>query len=324
MHKAVIDVGTNSCRLIIAEITDGKDRTHVRQLRITRIGEGLGQGNFCISRAAMDRTLAALEAFRAVIDSYPATVEGVRLLGTQALREAHNTQDFAIEVYQRTGFALEVISGEAEAAFSYAGAVSGLRTLGISMPLVLDIGGGSTELFWEAYPAETDGAAAPCRSGPAVPDAGNVRGASAPIGAVRLLEKPMDALGIVAALRSGWSRIRIPVPEAHESNPSGRSSARALAAVGGTATTLAAIHLGMKDYDPDALAGLRISRAQVEAVTSMLEDLAPQERLALPGMLPGREDVMPWGLRILLGAMTLCRQDSIVIIDRDLLHGALY
>jgi hypothetical protein len=101
-------------------------------------------------------------------------------------------------------------------------------------------------------------------------------------------------------------------------------SERPLVAVGGTATTLGAIHIKMKVYDPEALLGLRMSRAEVADVVAMLEGLPMQERLALPGMMPGREDVMPWGLRILLGAMDCCGRGSVVICDRDLLYGALY
>jgi exopolyphosphatase/pppGpp-phosphohydrolase len=80
----------------------------------------------------------------------------------------------------------------------------------------------------------------------------------------------------------------------------------------------------MREYDPEAFAGLRLSRGQVEAVVDVLERMSTEERLALPGMTPGREDVLPWGLRILLGVMTYCKRDSMAINDRDLLYGALY
>jgi exopolyphosphatase/guanosine-5'-triphosphate,3'-diphosphate pyrophosphatase len=79
----------------------------------------------------------------------------------------------------------------------------------------------------------------------------------------------------------------------------------------------------MQEYDPEALLGLELSRGQVEAALALLESLPAAARLALPGMLPGREDVLPWGLRILLGAMSYCRRDSVVICDRDLLYGIL-
>jgi exopolyphosphatase/guanosine-5'-triphosphate,3'-diphosphate pyrophosphatase len=313
-----MDIGTHSCRLIIAEIKDGKDVTHLRQLRVTRIGEGLGQGNLHISRSAKDRTLSALVEYKSMIGAYP--VEKIWLLGTQALREADNGKEFVAEVKEKTGFDLEIISGRREAYLSYAGAVSGLQRTGLQMPLVLDIGAGSTELFWEGV---TSGGET-C-----------VDGASAPIGALRLLENPLDDEGILDALKVGWRHVTIPTGVLHQVQHQAEvqyqveaqhqaDGERPLVAVGGTATTLGAIHMKMKIYDPEALLGLRVSRAEVEDVVAMLDGLSAPERLALPGMMPGREDVMPWGLRILLGVMTYSGRDEVAICDRDLLYGALY
>jgi len=295
IYRAVMDIGTNTCRLIIAEIREGSDTTCLRQVRVTRIGEGLGRGNLHISRVAMDRTLVALTEYKTMIAGYP--VDRVRLLGTQALREADNGAAFAAEVKKLTGFDLEIISGRQEAYLSYAGAVKGFTDPAMRRPLVLDIGAGSTELFREVVSANGDS---------------RVTGASAPVGCLRLLENPLDDAQLLAALSAGWTGFEA------EYNDS------PLVAVGGTATTLGAIHLMMKEYDPEALLGLRMTRGQVEAVTDRLEKLSPEDRLALPGMMPGREDVMPWGLRILLAAMAYCGRDSVVICDRDLLYGALY
>ena len=302
-YQAVMDIGTNTCRLIVAERTDGGDTTHLRQLRVTRIGEGLGRGNLHISRAAMDRTLAALTEYKAMIAGYP--VEKTTLFGTQALREADNAAAFAVEVKDRTGFDLEIISGDREAYLSYTGAVSGLKGLGLSSPLVLDIGGGSTELFWEEARPGGEGRA-------------TLKGASAPIGALRLMEAPMDGAGIFDALGQGWGSITPPA------GGGAADGGRPLVAVGGTATTLGAIHLMMKEYDPEALLGLKISKAQVEAVVEMVDNMTAAERLRLPGMTPGREDVLPWGLRILLASMDYCECGSVRICDRDLLYGVFY
>ena len=311
VYRAVMDIGTNTCRLIVAEISEGRDMTLLRQIRVTRIGEGLGRGELHISRAAMDRTLAALTEYKTMIAGYP--VDRVRLLGTQALREADNGLEFAAEVKKKTGFDLEIISGRQEAYLSYAGAVKGFADSAVIQPLVLDIGAGSTELFREE-----------------VSDCGErrVTGASAPVGCLRLLERSLDDAEILAALSAGWQEVESPrgtgVSGDGETDPEANEQKSPLVAVGGTATTLGAIHLMMKEYDPEALLGLRMTRSQVEAVLSLLVKLPPEERLALPGMMPGREDVMPWGLRILLCAMTYCRRGSVVICDRDLLYGALY
>ncbi|MDR1192631.1 MAG: hypothetical protein LBK98_00430 [Peptococcaceae bacterium] len=105
--------------------------------------------------------------------------------------------------------------------------------------------------------------------------------------------------------------------------PTAKGGTGPLVGVGGTATTLAAIHLQMREYEPEAFLGCRIHRGRIEEITLWLEGLTAAERLALPGMMPGREDVLPWGLRILLAAMTYCRRDSVVVCDRDLLYGIL-
>ena len=340
--RATMDIGTNACRLILAEIGEGGDCTLIRLLRIPRIGEGLGRGSLSISRAAMERTLAVLEEYRDRIAAYP--VDRVRLLGTQALREADNSRLFAAEVMDKTGFMLEIISGEQEAYLSYTGALTGLAPIGITKPLVLDIGAGSTELIFDDTEANA---------------AGLVRGASAPVGCLRLLANPMNAREIRTALTDGWSGLSVSaLMPGYGSRATGTAAyaddgvatddrrttvaedaadavkaatsmkddagVRRLVAVGGTATTLGAIRLQMHDYDPEALLGLRIGREQVEETLALLERMSPAQRLALPGMMPGREDVMPWGLRILLAAMEICAQDSVVICDRDLLYGALY
>jgi len=367
-YYAAMDIGTNSCRLIVVERDGGSDYTHARETRITRIGEGLGNRSagsraqaadrFRISRAAMDRTLAALADYKAIIAGYP--VKKTWLVGTQALREAANGQAFAAEVKEKLGFALEIISGDREAYLSYLGAVTGFADPAYAKPMVLDIGAGSTELIWE----ET-----------AEGGTGRIIGASAPIGALRLLERPMPDAEIRAALTKAWEHkgtfllcasgtvaeaawIGIGVSASSGANVDARKCAGEsedesegksedesegagvgagagaganagepapgpLVAVGGTATTLGAIHLKMKAYDPDALLGLQISKTQVEATVAMLEGMASAERLTLPGMMPGREDVMPWGLRILLAIMSLVRQDTVAICDRDLLYGLL-
>ncbi len=321
IYLGAMDIGTNSCRLIIVEKQGAGDFTHLRQVRITRIGEGLGQGNLRLSRQAMDRTLAALIEYKEMLADYP--VEKAWLLGTQALREAANSSGFVTEVKERTGFDLQIISGEREAYLSYLGAATGLNDPALAQPLVLDIGAGSTELMWLEAAVGVGGRGDDAdRNTGAIK--GRIRAVSAPIGSLRLLEKPLDSQGILEALRTGWQGIAVPARAMEmEANAAAAGGTGPLVGVGGTATTLGAIHLNMKEYDPEALLGLEMSRSQVEAVLALLEGLSSAERLALPGMMPGREDVLPWGLRILLAAMTYCRRDSVVICDRDLLYGIL-
>jgi exopolyphosphatase/guanosine-5'-triphosphate,3'-diphosphate pyrophosphatase len=153
----------------------------------------------------MDRTLAALAEYKAILSGYPAGE--VWLLGTQALREADNSSDFAAEVKARTGFDLHIINGRQEAWLSYLGAAAGLKDPALAQPLVLDIGAGSTELMW-LEPGAGTGAGAGIGAGTGA--ANQVRAFSAPIGSLRLLEKPLDEGGILAALAAGWQGIEVP------------------------------------------------------------------------------------------------------------------
>ena len=269
--KAVMDIGTNSCRLIIVDTSGGRLETVCRRLTTTRIGQGLGEGGRCLTEEGMQRTLAALEDYRRVMAHYP--IDEVLLIGTQALREAENGRDFRNRVREALGWELEIISGEREAYLSYLGAVSALPQL--KNPVVIDIGGGSTEIM-------------------AAREMG-IQAVSAPIGGLRLL---------------GGQGFDFP-PGSN------------LVGVGGTATTLGAIYTKMKVYDPEALTGTEMSRQAVQTVLDLLESLSPAQRLQLPGMLPGREDILPWGLHILTVVMDHFRIPSLRICDRDLMYGIL-
>lgn len=284
--RAVMDIGTNSCRLIIVETKGNRMETVCRRLTTTRIGQGLGRGNRCLSEEGMQRTLEALRDYSRVMANYP--IERVYLIGTQALREAENSKEFCHRVKEALGWELDIISGQREAYLSYLGAVSALPEL--VNPVVLDIGGGSTEIM-----TATDN---------------GIQAASAPLGGLRLLEKPRDDQVILQGLLDGWQGFELP-------------SDCSLVGVGGTATTLGAIYTKMKVYDPEKLTGVEMSRQAVQTVLQLLESLTPQQRLSLPGMLQGREDILPWGLHILLVVMEHYRFSSLRICDRDLMYGIL-
>lgn len=284
--KAVMDIGTNSCRLIIVDTSGDHLVTVCRRLTTTRIGQGLGQGGRCLTEEGMQRTLAALEDYRRVMAHYP--VDKVYLIGTQALREAENSSDFRNRVRKSLGWELDIISGEREAYLSYLGAVSALPQL--KNPVVIDIGGGSTEIM-----ADKDGL---------------IQAASAPIGGLRLLEKPRNDQAILQCLLEGWRGFELP-------------PGSSLVGVGGTATTLGAIYTKMKVYDPEALTGIEMSRQAVQTVLDLLESLPAAQRLQLPGMLAGREDILPWGLHILTVVMDHFRISALRICDRDLMYGIL-
>jgi exopolyphosphatase/guanosine-5'-triphosphate,3'-diphosphate pyrophosphatase len=283
---AVVDIGTNSCRLIIVEKQGVQLQTFCRQLRITRIGRGQNKSGGELTDEGMESTLKALLEYQKIISEY--SVGSFRLLGTQALRVATNAEEFKTKVKQALNWNLEIISGEREAYLSYLGAISALPDL--PQAVVLDIGGGSTEVMTAT--------------------AAGVHGASAPIGCLRLLENPLSNEAIKEVLKQGWHDIQVP-------------EGSSLVGVGGTATTIGTIFRRLAVYDPEVLLEIQMTRQDVQDMLDHLISLTSQQRLALPGMLPAREDILPWGIRILLATMDYFSFSTLRICDRDLMYGIL-
>jgi len=278
-----MDIGTNSTRLLIANV-DGKNISPIFQkTTTTRMGKGLGAGNLTICEESINNNLNCLREYKEIYSKY--NPDKVYLIGTQALRESTNSKTIINQIKDELNIDLHIISGDLEAKLSFIGGLG---------DMVLDIGGGSTELM--------------------LLDNGNISGASAPLGSLRLLEKNLSQKEINDTLRSGWKSIE-------SSLLSIKGKGKRLVAVGGTATTLGAIMLGMVKYDPVLLDGTIVTKEQLLKTIELLESMSLEERLALPGMMKGREDILPWGLRILLEAMNITSVDRLSVSDRDLLYG---
>lgn len=299
--RAVMDIGTNSTRLLLADYdgTTGQLHPLKRGLKITRIGEGMHEKNRVMSQLAMGRTIAALEDFAGIITAYP--VEKIRLVATQAVREAANQAELKERIKERLGWTLEVISGAEEAKLSYRGAVQGLKA--VRSPLVVDIGGGSTEFLV----AQDDGAQG---SNAAMEKDRRLQARSLPLGALRLLEHPLSDTALQRILAQGLASFLI-------------SSEAPLVVVGGTATTLAAVKLGLLSYDAEKVQGLTISFTTLQEIVQRLEAMEPSERLKVPGITSGREDIIVPGLQILRAVMTYFGRAELTVSDQDLLHGLI-
>lgn len=298
---AVMDIGTNSCRLLMARLgAGGKVETVCRLLRTTRIGAGMNQENKSIHAGALARTMEALAEFSREIKRIPIPAE-VILVGTQAVREAENRQRVIDTIKAVLGWQLEVLSGEREAWLSYLGAVQELPE---KDPLVIDIGGGSTELVRRR-------------------EEGGLQVVSLPLGALRLYEKPQSHIEISAFLAraigakhgSAWTGNK-----RHDWNDPGVP----LVGVGGTCTTAAAVKLALQAYDPDLVQGYRMTAEDIRCIYQKLESLRAEERLKVAGIFPGREDIILPGLQILLNIMTFLAKTEITISDHDLLYGLIY
>ncbi|MER7107837.1 Ppx/GppA phosphatase family protein [Streptomyces sp. NPDC000229] len=296
---AAIDCGTNSIRLLVADIDPATgDVTDLdRRMTIVRLGQGVDRTGR-LAPEALERTFAACHEYAAVIKEYGA--ERLRFVATSASRDAENRDDFVRGVMDILGVEPEVISGDQEAEFSFTGATKELKGGGSGEYLVVDIGGGSTEF---------------------VVGAAHARAArSVDIGCVRLTERhvrsdpPSEAE--VAAIRAD---VEAALDLAEETVP--LREAETLVGLAGSVTTVAAIALGLPAYDSAAIHRSRISYEQVAEVTARLLSATHDERSAIPVMHPGRVDVIVSGALVLLAVMDRIGAPEVVVSEHDILDG---
>jgi len=294
----VVDLGTNSIRLLVASVGPSEDQSleeFARDMVITRIGEGVDRTGR-IDPEALARTVDVLERYCRRARALHA--ERIRVSATAAVREASNRDELEASVRAHAGSELEVITGEREAALSFLGATHGLHA---QAPfLVLDIGGGSTEFA----------------VGTERPDAS----ISTPMGSVRLTERliPSDPPSEeeLAAMEKAVHGI---LDEVERSVPV--RMARTLVAVAGTPTTIQAISLGLPFYDPEAIHRSWLSVAEAERVLGELAKMTTAERSAIPVMAPGRADVIVAGAVILVEVMRRFGFEGALVSETDILDG---
>lgn len=296
---AVVDVGTNSTRLLVANVLDGRVEELERRTEITRLGERVDSAGK-LSAAAMKRVFETVESYRKLIDKHSADkVVGV---ATSAVRDAKNGEQFGKELAERYGVEMRTISGDEEARLSFLGATSD-RAQGGDPLLVIDIGGGSTEFVI------------------GTPGSDPTFHVSTSAGSVRQTERhltddpPTDeqqsaVAGEVAAI------IEAEVPREV------RREAAAGIAVAGTATQLAAVDQRLEEYDPKRVHGYRLDRYAVEEILAHLASLPLAERREIVGLHPARAPTIVAGALILAEAMQAFDFDWIETSEADILHGA--
>jgi exopolyphosphatase/guanosine-5'-triphosphate,3'-diphosphate pyrophosphatase len=300
---AAIDQGTNSIRLLVLEpVPDGDPTEVARDMVITRLGQGVDRTGR-IDPEALRRTVKVLARY--CRRSRALGAERIRVAATSAVRDAANRDDFAAAVRDLADSKLEVISGEREAGLSFLGATRSLDD-SVSPPyLVLDIGGGSTELVIGGRPGIADHAI------------------STRMGSVRLTERFVhhdppagEELAMIARA------IGDVLDEAETMVPVG--DARSLVAVAGTATTLQAIALGLDHYDPERIHRTWLARDDAERVLADLVRMTTPERAALPVMAPGRGDVIVAGALILTTVMRRLGFERALASETDILDGLAF
>ena len=290
---AAIDCGTNTIKLLIGDLPD----VAVREMRMVRLGQGVDASGR-LADEALERTFAAIDEYAALIAAHD--VDRIRFCATSASRDAENADVFVAGVRDRLGVEPEVVSGDEEAALAFDGAVRNLRTPPRQPVLVLDIGGGSTELVLGST------------------STGPVAAVSLDIGSVRLHERhlhsdPPTADEVAACAADIDAQLdRAPVALA---------DAATVVGVAGTVTSVGAGVLGLAAYDRVLVDQAELAVDDVHALVDRLLAMTVAERLALPWLHPGRADVIGAGALILSRVLRRTGVSHVVVSEADILDG---
>ncbi|PWG08678.1 exopolyphosphatase [Streptomyces sp. V2] len=306
---AAVDCGTNSIRLLVADVdpVSGELVDLDRRMIIVRLGQGVDRTGR-LAPEALERTFAACREYAAVIKELGA--ERVRFVATSASRDAENRDEFVRGVLEILGVEPEVVTGDEEAAFSFTGATRELTARpDLATPyLVVDIGGGSTEFVV----GDTD-----------------VRAArSVDVGCVRMTERHLVHDGTVtdppteAQIAAMRADIEAALDLAEETVP--LREARTLVGLAGSVTTLSAIAQDLPEYDSSRIHHSRISYGTVRELTEWLLRSTHAERAAIGSMHPGRVDVIGAGALVLLSIMERTGAEEVVVSEHDILDGIAF
>lgn len=294
MKVATVDIGTNTSLLLIASGT-GPDDVEVlcERAEITRLGRGIG-GDGKLGRDGIEKTLAACREYGELARKHQARIS---VVGTEALRRAPNADEFLKPAAEALGTPVEVIDGEREAQLSYLATAASFPTEAKGAMVVIDIGGGSTEIIRH--------------------DVGFRR--SLPMGSVRLTERHVrhdpaeetEVAAVVAEVRGHLKGVPL-------------AGAQTLVGVAGTVTSLGAMAQALQDYDPALVHGYHLSRTTLEDQVSALRRTTQAERQRLPGLDPRRADVILAGAAILLEILRETGLPHVLVSDRGIRWGLLF
>lgn len=301
MKRAAIDIGTNSVRLLTCQL-EGKRLNHRQKyVEMTRIGKGVDQTGR-LDDTRMQQTIDVLKHYRQKLDALQ--IKQCMVFATSAVRDASNSADFVDIVRRQTGFELAVIDGQTEAYFGFLGVVKGLKQTTRKI-LVIDIGGGSTELIYGDATGKI------------------IESDSLNIGAVRLTDRFNLAHPVS---EEQVKQVQTAVLEALEG-----SMMRALkqvdydcVGIGGTATTLGAMALMLKDYDPQRIHNYKLSTRAITAFVNELSTTSREYKQMMTGLPEKRVDIITAGTIILQTIQDYLKQSAIYLSDYDNLEGAIF
>ena len=301
---ASIDIGTNTIRLLIADLEkNGEVKRVLHRMKITRLGENIVKGGEILPDP-IERSIDVLKGYSSLIKKY--NTKEAFAVATSVFREANNSDEFLKRAYKSTGLEIRVISGMEEARICFLGIVSALNGLS-DKTLVIDVGGGSTELLIAEGTSP-------------------IMAHSLDLGAVYLTERfiqsdpPIrsDLEDMMCFIDKSLSSITGYVPETWIG-----SSSFHLVGTAGTVTTLAALDQEMRTYDPDRINGYLLTRESISRIYNMLIRLPLKERCILNGLERGRADIIIAGTAIVLGVMDTFRFDELKVSDAGLLEGII-
>jgi len=306
MISSVIDIGTNTVILLIAKVNKSSIRVLHDEAHITRLGQGLSENHF-FHAAAMQRTLEVLKKFKKTCDEFD--VEKIEVVGTAAFRVAANAQVMLEKVKDECGFKVKIITGEEEAEAVFHAAYHDFQKEHKKL-LVIDIGGGSTEIIIGPGP----------KNGPQAL-------VSLPMGSVRLTEEyirhdpiaPEEFKSLLNFLKNELQ------DQLDDFMPAGVSTEEyTLVATAGTATTVAATALKMSEYDPEKIHGHVLMKEELGELIDQFINSDINTRKKMPGMTPERADVIVAGSILLHAILTYFKKDRVLISDRGLRYGVFY
>ena len=301
---ASIDIGTNTIRLLIADLEkNGEVKRVLHRMEITRLGENLVKGGEILPDP-IERSIEVLKGYSNLIKKY--NTKEVFAVATSVFREANNRDEFLKRAYKSTGLEIRVISGMEEARICFLGIVSALNGLS-DMTLVIDIGGGSTELL-------------------IAKGTNPIMAHSLDLGAVYLTERFIQS---DPPIRSDLEDMRCFIDKSLSSFTGYVpetwivSSSFHLVGTAGTVTTLAALDQEMRTYDPDRINGYLLKRESISRIYNKLIRIPLKERGILNGLERGRADIIIAGTAIVLGVMDALRFDELKVSDAGLLEGII-
>jgi len=298
MKIAVIDTGTNSTRLLVADIT-GKGITELERLTtVTRLGEGVDSGNH-LHASARKRVVDCVNDYASRIEGFD--VKRSIVLATSSVRDAGDGEEFLASLAESHGFDWRLLSGDEEARLSFSGAV--LESSEVESAALFDVGGGSTEIVTGI--------------------GGRVKYArSLNVGCVRLTERFITR-DPVSREELDQAAAFIEAKLDHEVVPDIAADCQKTIAVAGTATTLAAIDLGLERFDRDAIHGHVISQARISELLAELGKMTLEQKLEVPVIQEGRADVIVAGTLILERLMLHAGAEALAVSELDILDGAV-